>query len=95
MVEEVAAVTGLTVSGTSPTGGTLSCGPFSGFFDRFGPVVILGATAASCNVNGMVTGPLGLILTGVWAPTGSSTLGTTAPVAKASIAGTLVLEGAN
>jgi hypothetical protein len=95
MVEEVAAASGLTVSGTSPTGSTLSCGPFSGFFDRLGPVAILGATAASCNINGLVTGPLGLILTAVWAPTGSPTLGATAPVARASIAGTLVLEGAN
>jgi hypothetical protein len=90
---EVATVSGLTVSGTSPTGSTLSCGPFSGVLDRFGPVVAFSATAPSCNINGLVTGPVSLNLAAAWAPTVSPTLGTTTPVAKASIAGALVLEG--
>jgi hypothetical protein len=93
MVEEVAAVSGLTISGTSPTGGTLSCGPFAGFFDRVGPLAILGAQAASCNISGQVIGPLAVVITAVWVPAGSPTLGTTAPVARASIVGSMVLEG--
>jgi hypothetical protein len=91
---EIATVSGLTVSGTSPTGSTLSCGPFSGVLDRFGAVVMFSATSPSCNVNGVVTGPVSLNLAAVWAPTGSPTLGTTTPIAKASIAGALVFEGA-
>ncbi|HEV7677242.1 MAG TPA: hypothetical protein VGQ42_01580 [Candidatus Dormibacteraeota bacterium] len=94
MALEVGSVSGLTLTGTGLTGGSLSCGTFAGLLDRVAAAVVLSATAPSCTVNGMVTGPVTMSLTGVWAPAlFSPTAGITTPVAKAGLAGTLVVQG--
>jgi hypothetical protein len=93
-VEEIGSVTNLTLSGANQVGMSLSCGPFSGYLDRFAvTAVTLLAIAPSCNVSGVVTGPVGMVITGVWAPTVSQTAGVTTPTQAASVAGTLTLEG--
>jgi hypothetical protein len=91
---ETAKVSAMTLTGTTTIlGQSLSCGPFTGAFGRQETVVTLTITAPSCNVNGQVTGPVGLLFTGVWAPAANSTLipGVTAPVMLASVDGAMVL----
>jgi hypothetical protein len=89
---ELASVSNATLSGVGPNGSTISCGPFSGYFDRVGTQVLMDVQAPSCTVDGDATGRVVLLLTGEWVPTGSTSAGINSPIATATVAATLVLE---
>jgi len=89
---ELASVSNATLSGVGPNGSTISCGPFSGYFDRVGTQVLMDVQAPSCTIDGDATGRVVLVLTGEWAPTGSTSAGINSPIGTATLAATLALE---
>jgi hypothetical protein len=81
-------ITGGTIAGASPGGGSLNCNLTGGGYTRVGAVITM-TIATTCSTDG-VPAPIVFTLAGTWLPDVSNLQGVLTPITSATLAGAMV-----